>query len=253
MAKDKRTKTTTTTATPPAATAEQQPPPPSWPPFTKPTLPVVDLRLEPVVPEKVVVLRRFFPSSLCREYVSFLRGLPLQTTPGKPRRGMAVRVNDRYQIDDASFARRLWTETGLGEVVLLDGENSHLWGGEVIGLNPNIRVYRYTQGQFFDCHYDDSNNVSVLTESGSVVAAKTTWTLLLYLTSAAEGCVGGETVFYPERRFARSAPPKEEVAVTLETGMCLLHKHGDDCMLHEGREVTAGEKWVLRTDLCVRR
>lgn len=25
-------------------------------------------------------------------------------------------------------------------------------GGEVIGLNPNIRVYRYTKGQFFDAH-----------------------------------------------------------------------------------------------------
>lgn len=56
---------------------------------------------------------------------------------------------------------------------------------------------------------------------------KTTWTLLLYLTSAAEGCVGGETVFYPHDR--RSA--KEEIAVPLETGMVLLHKHGDDCLL----------------------
>ena len=25
-------------------------------------------------------------------------------------------------------------------------------GGEVVGLNPNIRVYRYGKGQFFDCH-----------------------------------------------------------------------------------------------------
>lgn len=25
-------------------------------------------------------------------------------------------------------------------------------GGKVIGLNPNIRVYRYTKGQYFDCH-----------------------------------------------------------------------------------------------------
>lgn len=38
---------------------------------------------------------------------------------------------------------------------------------------------------------------------------------------------GGETVFYPHDR--RSA--KEAVSVTPETGMLLLHKHGDDCML----------------------
>ena len=65
--------------------------------------------------------------------------------------------------------------------------------------------------------------------------------------------------------------------MSLETGMLLLHKHGHDCMLvspplsapfhqaysklnivcvaaqHEGREVKAGEKWVIRTDLCVKR
>lgn len=59
------------------------------------------------------------------------------------------------------------------------------------------------------------------------IAAKTTWTLLLYLTSSADGCQGGETVFFPNDR--RTA--KEEVAVAPETGMLLLHKHGGDCML----------------------
>jgi hypothetical protein len=59
------------------------------------------------------------------------------------------------------------------------------------------------------------------------VSVKTTWTLLLYLTSAAEGCIGGETVFYPHDR--KSAA--EEIAISLETGMLLLHKHGDDCLL----------------------
>jgi hypothetical protein len=29
---------------------------------------------------------------------------------------------------------------------------THGRGGEVLGLNPSIRVYRYTKGQFFDCH-----------------------------------------------------------------------------------------------------
>ncbi|KAJ4298579.1 hypothetical protein N0V88_003609 [Collariella sp. IMI 366227] len=184
MAKDKRSKAGPPPAKPPAPAAA----PPSWPPF-KPPLPVIDLTIEPLdkVEDKVVVLRSFFPRSLCRDYVSFLRELPLVTTPGKPKRGDAVRVNDRFQIQDAKFAHRLWTDTGLREVVL-DKDVTHL-------------------------------------------------------------CTGGETVFYPFDR--RSA--KEEIAVSLETGMCLLHKHGHDCMLHEGREVTAGEKWVIRTDLCVRR
>lgn len=25
-------------------------------------------------------------------------------------------------------------------------------GGEPVGLSPNIRVYRYSKGQYFDCH-----------------------------------------------------------------------------------------------------
>jgi len=31
-------------------------------------------------------------------------------------------------------------------------EDAKLWGGEVLGLNPNIRIYRYSKGQFFDQH-----------------------------------------------------------------------------------------------------
>ena len=90
------------------------------------------------------------------------------------------------------------------------------------------------------------------TASGAV-AAKTTWTLLLYLTSPATGCEGGETVFYPglPKRSKLSTP--EPVVAELEVGLALLHRHGKDCMLHEGREVTAGEKWVIRSDVCVRR
>ncbi|KAG6005723.1 hypothetical protein E4U21_007739 [Claviceps maximensis] len=224
-------------------------PPPNWPQF-KPPLPVVDLIpiLHPSTP-KIATIPLFFPKSLCRDYVTFLRTLPLQTTPGRPKRGEAVRVNDRFQIDDASFAARLWDRTGLKEALLAGGEGDvkALWGGVPVGLSPNIRVYRYSKGQYFDCHYDDSNNLILPTEPPTPV--RTTWTLLLYLTSSTEGCIGGETVFYPRDR----PLPEEEIAVSLETGTLLLHKHGDDCLLHEGREVKAGEKWVLRTDLCVER
>ncbi|KJZ79311.1 hypothetical protein HIM_01462 [Hirsutella minnesotensis 3608] len=239
----KRSAAASSTSSAPSST----PVPPSWPAF-KPPLPVADLtpQLHPATP-KVALISSFFPRSLCRDYVAFLRTLPMQTTPSRPKRGEAVRVNDRFQVDDAAFARRLWEPTGLREALCEDGELRSLWGGEPVGLSPNIRIYRYSKGQYFDCHYDDHNDVSLPTEPPT--SARTTWTLLLYLTSAAEGCVGGETVFYPHDRKSVA----EEIAVPLETGMLLLHKHGADCLLHEGREVLAGEKWVLRTDLCVKR
>jgi len=137
MAKDKRSKgahgssgSSTTTSSNKGNNTNNQPPistPPAWPVF-KPKLPVVDLQLEPYpgVEDKVVVFRSFWPRSLCKDYVAFLRELPLVTTPGKPKRGEAVRVNDRFQIDDPKFAHRLWTETGLKEALLKE-EYLHMW------------------------------------------------------------------------------------------------------------------------------
>lgn len=65
-------------------------------------------------------------------------------------------------------------------------------------------------------------------------------------------------MFYPELGPAKKFSGKENdgtkpIVVELEVGMALLHKHGQDCLLHEGREVTQGEKWVIRSDICVKR
>ena len=103
---------------------------------------------------------------------------------------------------------------------------------------------------------DESNNLILPTTPPTSV--KTTWTLLIYLTGPTTGCIGGETVFYPESTSGRKGGTKsnegtEPIVVGLEVGMALLHKHGQECLLHEGREVQEGEKWIIRSDLCVRR
>ncbi|KAA8896788.1 hypothetical protein FN846DRAFT_964794 [Sphaerosporella brunnea] len=232
----------------PAAGATPAPPQQSvsWPALT-PLLPPSDLQLEEVLPEQILTIPKFFTSTLCKTYVNFLqKSVSLTTTPGKPKRGEAVRVNDRLQIQDPAFADVLWNQSGLKDVV--SREDPSLWGGKVVGLNPNIRIYRYGTGQFFDKHYDDANQIVV-----SDVACRTTWTLLIYLTGAVDGVVGGETVFYTE---ASKTKKSEEVVVNLEKGLAVLHKHGRDCMLHEGRLVTNDGgvgKWVLRSDLAVKR
>lgn len=66
-------------------------------------------------------------------------------------------------------------------------------------------------------------------------------TQLIYLSA----CGGGETNFYVSRnrRIASVAP---------QPGMALLHKHGDCCLDHEGAAVTAGTKYVLRSDVVFR-
>ncbi|KAG4417979.1 hypothetical protein IFR04_008873 [Cadophora malorum] len=268
----KKHSSTKPTKSPKSPKSPKPPPntPPNWPAL-KPLVPTSDLTLNTLLPSQIVTISQFFTSTLCKTYVNFLKELPLTTTPGKPKKGDALRFNDRFQVHDEAFANRLWLETGLKELVcgseegegddgtaegdrMTKEERRELWGGEVIGLNPSIRIYRYTQGQFFDCHYDESN-LLVLNTKPTPTPAKTTWTLLLYLTSPITGCVGGETVFYPDEITfgGKKNVVEKELVVGLETGMCLLHKHGNDCMLHEGREVLEGEKWVIRSDLCVKR
>ncbi|OXV05285.1 hypothetical protein Egran_06947, partial [Elaphomyces granulatus] len=102
---------------------------------------------------------------------------------------------------------------------------------------------------------DESNTLhfsspSPNSETTIPIPARTTWTLLIYLTATE----GGETVFYqdslttPTERSSKTA-----IAVAPEVGMALLHRHGERCLLHEGKEVRKGEKWVIRSDLIVAR
>jgi hypothetical protein len=120
-------------------------PPPNWPPFD-PLVPESDLSLHEVLPNQIITVPSLWTSTLCKNYVSFLSSLPLTTTPGKPKKGHAVRVNDRFQIDDPVFAERLWSLTALKNLVLGINEEGglglmkdaqvKLWGGEVV--NPPV-------------------------------------------------------------------------------------------------------------------
>lgn len=131
---------------------------PNWPPL-RPLVPASDLYLESLVEDQIYIIRNFFTSTLCKNYVSFLASLPLITTPSRPKKGEAVRVNDRFQIDDPRFAEMLWQSTALKDLVegSLDSDATQAmlrqtWGGKPLGLNPNIRIYRYCPGQFFAQH-----------------------------------------------------------------------------------------------------
>ena len=130
------------------AGSKANPPSPSWP-LLKPLVPTMDLELQTLLQDQIVIIKRLFTAALCQKYVSFLDSLPLVTTPSLPKKGEAVRVNDRFQVEDPNFAEILFKSTGL-EKLIHDAEYD--WGGEVCGLNPRIRVYRYKQGMFFDKH-----------------------------------------------------------------------------------------------------
>lgn len=112
------------------------------------------------------------------------------------------------------------------------------------------QIYRYEAGQSFAPHYDDTVRVG---------KNHTEWTLLIYL-SGSEEVEGGQTAFYPcgiapldngKPRKAKIKPGEEDVIVELQRGLALLHRHGRECLLHEGKPVLKGTKWVLRSDVIV--
>lgn len=171
----------------PTTQSKPEPTPPNWPPL-RPLVPATDLYIEPLLPNQIYIIRNFFTANLCKSYVSFLTSpssaVELITTPLKPKsRDHAVRVNDRFQVQDASFAGALWGMTCLKDVVCErrgveddeydDGDekeeekNARIWGGTPLGLNPNIRIYRYTPGQFFaqHCMFPSTLSIDPIDES----------------------------------------------------------------------------------------
>ena len=144
-------------------------PTPQWPPL-EPLRPALDLSLDVIAKDQLVVIRNFLTPKLCQKYVSFLSGQPLVTTPATPKAGDAVRVNDRVQFDDFAFAQQLWRSTSLEHLMTKSMEQGAddslrqktcVWGGEVCGLNPRIRVYRYSEGQFFGQHCEFASSFSI--------------------------------------------------------------------------------------------
>ncbi|KVI10143.1 uncharacterized protein LOC112512381 [Cynara cardunculus var. scolymus] len=161
-----------------------------------------------------------------------------------PTKGEAYRDNDRIAVNDPVLADTLW-ESGLGKLL----SDLTIRGKVAVGLNPNIRLYRYKVGQHFGRHIDESVDLGD--------GKHTHYTLLIYLNGdvdskhqsdmnssddSSESLVGGETVFY--------GPRNSIVAeVTPTQGMALFHIHGAKCMLHEARNVRKGAKYILRSDV----
>lgn len=160
--------------------------------------------------------------------------------------GEAHRDNERIAFQDDAFATHLWQMSGLAEVF----EQMDISGQTAVGLNPNIRLYRYGPGQSFGKHIDDSVEISF--------GVHTEYTLLIYLNGASMaavqgkqktapkgscGLVGGETIFYGNRG-------KVVAKVVPKAGRALLHRHGDACLEHEAARVTSGLKYILRSDVC---
>ena len=130
-----------------------------------------------------------------------------------------IRNNERYILEDTALERQLWER--VKEYV-----PQKLRISSAIGLNERFRFYKYQPGHRFKPHKDGSyiRNINEWSE----------YTFMVYLN---EGMEGGATNF-------------DDISVFPEPGMALIFKHD---LLHEGAEVTAGVKYVLRSDVMYRR
>lgn len=135
-------------------------------------------------------------------------------------------VNDRLRnntlalIDDPDLADLVMTRLG-------NDVPQALKGNTVVGIKDRLRCYRYQVGQYFGLHNDQSY-------SGRE-GERSELTMMVYLNDDYEG---GETAF-----------PELERVISPKVGMALLFQH---MVLHEGRAVTDGTKYVLRSDVLYR-
>jgi hypothetical protein len=249
--RQKSTKAAATTVTAPTQT-----------PTTPSTIRWPSIKPKQLVPhelmrDQIVVMHDFLLPTEAMALLELAKRLPLTQTP-PAKRDEAYRDNWRFSVEDPAYADQLW-RAGLDRVCAnLEG------GGKPVGLNSNIRLYRYGPGERFGRHYDDA--------IWDAQGRRSEWTLLIYLNGDGEGQVspgdaekegdygyrwsgkelaafaalpplrGGQTVFYgPAKRQVTSVAPV--------AGMALLHRHGAHCLPHEAMQVLSGYKWVLRSDV----
>ncbi len=161
----------------------------------------------------------------CAALIRRIEGLnpeaaPINTVSG-PRVNRDIRNNDRVIFDDQELADRL-----LARVKGRAPQEIHGWS--LIGANERLRCYRYKPGMRFRPHTDGSFQRSD--------DERSYYSFLVYLNDDFEG---GCTTFITE----------PEVAIQPRIGLGLIFQHP---IVHEGSVVTAGVKYVARTDLMYR-
>ena len=167
----------------------------------------------------IFTIAQFFSPEECLAYIARSEGAGYEAATIQTQDGAVldtqIRNNERLILDDAELARQLWER-------LQPHLPKMMTGRQAIGLNECFRFYRYEPGQYFAPHSDGSFRRDNGEESRL--------TVLFYLNDDFEG---GETAF-------------TELVVQPEKGMALVFRHE---LIHEGRTVTSGAKYVLRSDV----
>lgn len=169
--------------------------------------------------EGVLSIPGFLSAQECRHYLDEAERIGFVAagvrTRDEPQKMLpAIRNNDRAALDAPHWAEALWQKLAHCRLPRIDGMHA-------AGLAASFRFYRYIPGQRFRMHKDGG-----LQERGM----DSRMSFLVYLN---DDFVGGETDF-------------REFSIVPETGMALVFVHET---WHEGCALTAGTKYVLRSDV----
>jgi len=161
----------------------------------------------------------------CASLIARIEGLEPEVATINTRAGARVRTevrnNERIIFDDDELAAKLIERAGRKVPAKIHGMT-------LVEANERFRCYRYQPGMRFAPHADGAFFRNEHEQSF--------YTFMVYLNAEFEG---GQTTFFTD----------PEVAITPETGMGLLFQHP---LIHEGSVVTAGVKYVARTDVMYR-
>lgn len=149
------------------------------------------------------------------------------------------RNNDRLVVDDDALAQYLFNKIRgylphTIEDVQKGTSEKEIW--ELAELNSRLRLCRYAANQYFNRHLDGIHYRSDTRQSRL--------TFMVYLNSATM-FGGGRTLFYKSK-----SDTEIWAAYTPVQGDLIIFDHN---LWHEGEMLTAGEKYVLRSDILYER
>jgi predicted 2-oxoglutarate/Fe(II)-dependent dioxygenase YbiX len=183
--------------------------------------------------EQVFVIHDFLTPKECAEFIRLTESAGYNAAPITTLGGFVmapeIRNNERVMVDNFDWAAKLWARAKP----LMP---SPFRGVEATGLNERFRFYRYDPGQTFRPHTD------------GCFARNDERSQLTFMVYLSGDCEGGETVIYFSDD-GLTLSDGTELRVKPETGKALVFYH---YLLHEGAPVTAGRKYVLRTDVMYR-
>lgn len=170
----------------------------------------------------VFTVSHFLNATECEHYIAMGEQIGYEASEVNTLTGSRlmteVRNNDRVIFDDPALAAKLFERARS----CLPAE---IKGWHLQGFNERFRFYRYGPQEYFKWHKDGTFARSSSEESFL--------TFLIYLNAGYEG---GSTDFKWD-------------TVQPEAGMALVFPHRT---LHQGAEILAGTKYVLRTDVMYR-